>query len=206
LHPKKSHDSFAAPNSNLTKSTPMKKLNFLAICFFSVLSFSSCTKDIERNGAGTDSENQSNVTVSYSEWIPSSMLSWTDTTLGGDPAIHATFKAPVTESMINNNSILVYAKKTDSDEVSAFPAAIYDSNNDYDLLYATHDFNGIQIFHTRNTGGIYERPENNALRFRYILIEQQVADNGRPDAPQYSMHELQTMTYDEVLNALGIPE
>src|SRR5687768_15945985 len=187
----------------------MKKLNFLAICFLSVVSFSSCTKDVVTNGAGPVNENQSNITVSYSEWTPSSMLTWTDTTFDGNPAIHAPFQAPLTEAMINNNSILVYAKKIDNEGVSVFPATIYDSNNDYEVLHATHDISGIHVFHTKNTAGVYERPDNNTLRLRYILIEQPVAANGRPDvagAPQYSMAELQTMTYEEVLNALGIPE
>lgn len=187
----------------------MKKLNFLTLCFLSIISFSSCTKDAIVTDAGPDSENQSNITVSYSEWISSSILNWADTTIDGNPAIHATFSAPLTEAMINNNSVLVYAKKTDSEEASVFPATIYDSNNDYELLQATHDLSGIQIFHTKNTGGIYARPQNNTLRFRYILVEHKVADNARPDvneAPQYSMAELQTMAYEDVLNVLGIPE
>lgn len=187
----------------------MKQLNLLAICLLSVFSFSSCTKDVDRNQAGSANENPNNITVSYSEWIPSSMLTWTDTTVDGNPAIHATFYAPLTETMINNSSILVYARKMDSEETSVFPATIYDSDDNYELLHATNDLTGIQIFHTKNTGGMYERPENNTVRFRYILIEQPIAANGRPDmsgAPQYNMAELQTMRYEDVLSALGIPE
>lgn len=186
----------------------MKKLNFLAICFLSLLSFSSCTKDVNLNGAGPVAENQNNITVSYSEWIPSSMLVWADTTVDDNPTIYASIDAPITESMINNYSILVYARKSGSEETSVFPATIYDSNNDYELLHATYDMSGIQIFHTKNTGGVYARPENNTLRFRYILIERAVADNGRPDLsePEYSMTELQSMSYQEVLAALNIPE
>ena len=127
-------------------------------------------------------------------------------TLNPDPG--TAIDAPITESMINNYSILVYARKSGSEETSVFPATIYDSNNDYELLHATYDMSGIQIFHTKNTGGVYARPENNTLRFRYILIERAVADNGRPDLsePEYSMTELQSMSYQEVLAALNIPE
>lgn len=188
----------------------MKKLNFLAICLLSLISFSSCTKDVEtRTGTGSTGENQNNVAVTYSEWIPSSLLQWTDTTIDGNPAIHATFEAPLTENMIHNSTVLVYARKMNKAEASVFPAMIYDSNNDYESLYSVNDVHGIQIYHTKNISGVYQRPESNTMHFRYILIDQPVADNTRPDvagAPQYNMAELQTMSYGDVLNALGIPE
>ena len=187
----------------------MRKLNFLAICMFSVLAFTSCTKEAIQNNNTTPVENSSNVTVSASEWVPSSMLEWTETELDGAPAMQATFTAPLSEAMINNNTVLVYGRKINGETISVFPATIYDSNNDFEMLQAQNTADGIRIFHTKNVAGNYEMPETGTMQFRYILIEQPYPGNGRMDTqggPQYTMAELRNMSYYEAISALGITE
>src|SRR5687767_6937195 len=115
----------------------MSKLKFLAICMFSFIAFSSCTKEaIQNNNNTTPVYNSPAVTVSASSWMPSSMLVWQETEVDGIPAIEAMVSAQLTESMINNNTVLVYARKADNEAIAVFPATLYDSNNDYELLHS----------------------------------------------------------------------
>ena len=183
------------------------KLNFLAICMCSVIALSSCTKEAIRNH-GTAVQSPSSATISYSEWISGSHITWSDTNTDGYPALHATFHALLSENMVNNNSVLVYARKKDTQHTSVFPATFFSSNDHYEMLYSVNTMDGIQVYYTMNVNGEYEIPVTDNIEFRYILVEQPpVASNGRPDmsgVQQYSMDDLRSMTYEDAMLALGI--
>ncbi|HEX2630885.1 MAG TPA: hypothetical protein VHM26_17840 [Chitinophagaceae bacterium] len=137
--------------------------------------------------------------VIYSSWVTAS--TWADTTIGGTTsAIYRRTAAGVTQAVIDNGVVLVYAKLASANNSTVqLPYTVISatSNQFYNLLYpgAVHVVNS-----NLNGSNLTGASVNTTHQFRYVIIPGGVA-GGR----MASTHNLQSMSYDQVCALYNIP-
>jgi hypothetical protein len=189
----------------------MRKFIFLSLCFSAFTFFSSCTKEETYSPFVNQPPQEQPPTVIYSDWTEEYSLSWSDTLFGGEPFLRATWNVPeLTQSVIDNGAMLIYAKTNSDGTVRNFPAMIVDQNNtDYETYHNFATVNSFEIFHNKFANGAFEMPSvNNNISFRYVLLENAPPANARiatGSAAGFSIEDLRAMTYQDVAIILGLP-
>jgi len=188
----------------------MRKFSFLSLCFSALILISSCTKEKTPPPAANPPQEQPPV-VRYSEWTESSIMAWQDTLVSGEPSLRSVWDAPgLTQSVIDNGAVLVYARTNSDANVRIFPAMILDqSNSDYEMYQSFPAMESFELFHNKFVGGVFETPTiSNDVSFRYIFLENAPPANARiatGSAAGFTMDDLKAMTYHEVAIILSIP-
>ena len=152
------------------------KLNFLSLCFSALVLLASCTKEkMPAAGSNQNSSNYSNsVNVIASDWVSASLI-WSDAT--ADSSLRANWGAAVTQEMIDNGTVLIYAKDQSSGTVKPFPALFDLNDTEFDSYSSVVEPYSIQLVHSSFRNSQYITPvKNDNISFRYILIEN--ATNG----------------------------
>ncbi len=151
----------------------MRKFTFLSLCFSMLILISSCTKD-KAPPPVVDPPQEQPPIVFYSDWVEESSLSWSDTLVGSDPNLRTVWDAPgLTQSVIDNGAILVYARTNSDVNVRIFPAIIFDSNNsDFESYNNSPTVASFELWHNKSVGGVFEMPSvNSNIIFRCIFLE-----------------------------------
>ncbi len=185
------------------------KFAFLSLCFSVFILFSSCTKEKTFPPPGNPPQEQPPI-VMYSDWTEESTLSWSDTLVSADPYTRTVWSVPaLTQSMIDNGAVLIYARTNSDANVRIFPAVIFDQNNDFEIYSSFPVTESFELLHSKSVGGVFETPTvNSNISFRYILIENAPPANGRiatGSAAGFNMDDLKLMSYEDVAIILGIP-
>lgn len=184
----------------------MRKFSFLSLCFSAVILLASCTKEKALPPAGDPPP-----TVIYSNWTEESTMSWSDTLVASDPYTRTAWTVPVlTQSMIDNGAVLVYARTNSDANVRIFPATIFDQNNsDFEKYQSFPVSASFELLHSKSVGGVFETPTvNSNISFRYILLENAPPANARiatGSAAGFNMDDLKAMSYQDLAIILGIP-
>ena len=189
------------------------KLSFLSLCFSALILLASCTKEAvpPPTGSNTNDGTASLVHVTASEWSSASSMTWTDATATQDVFLHANWNvAELTQQVLDNGAVLVYAKTT-SDDVKMLPALFEQSDNSSSDIYRSVAAPQlIHLSHAKYKDGAYETPSATGdISFRFILIDNIQPANGyiaTYNGVKYSMDELKLMNYNDVATILGIAE
>ena len=184
----------------------MLKQSFLSLSVISILLLSGCTKADLNSSPGAGAPVANAYSVSYSNWNNDADLVWSDGATT-EPSRQSELIAPeLTQEMLDAGSIvLVYAKSNVDGTVQIMPAAYSDVNNNETNTYsATHVAGSISVSHTRTVNGLFEIPVDvNETSFRYIIVNPATPD---PNGRAYTADSFLYMSYQEVVNLLGIPE
>ncbi len=191
----------------------MRKFIFLFICFSAFTFFSSCTKEKTfQPVSGNQPPQEQPPVVTHSEWVEESSMSWSETFLSADPFLRAVWDVPgLTQSVIDNGAMLVYARTNSDATVRIFPAMIVDQNNtDFEMYQNFATVNSFELFHNKVANGVFEMPYiSNNVSFRYIFLENAPPANARiatGSAAGFSVDDLKAMPYADVCILLSIPE
>ncbi|MBD0284766.1 MAG: hypothetical protein ICV79_04995 [Flavisolibacter sp.] len=189
------------------------KLSFLSLCFSFMILLASCTKEsVPPPSSSYPNDYSSALSVTASNWTSVPSLTWSDASVSTDAFIHTSWDVPqLTQEMINNDAVLIYAKTMNGDAPKLLPAMFEKtSNSEFDLYRNELEPNVIKLSHTSYMGGTYVAPSaNNEVSFRYILINHIPPTNGRiitDSGLEYNLYDLKAMNYSEVVAILGITE
>lgn len=175
-----------------------------------MLVLSACTKENtlpDRNPAiPLENNKQDPYSSSYSNWTTDLSLSWNDGATT-DPSRQTEWAVPeLTQELLDAGSfVLIYAKSNVDGLVQTMPAQFSDVSSDEINSYSATSLPGaITVLHTRSLDGTYEIPNDaNEISFRYIIVNPNTPD---PNARQITMDDFLNMSYNDVVNILGIPE
>jgi len=185
----------------------MRKFSFLSICFSALILISSCTK--EKVPPPVNPPQEQPPTVRYSEWTESSTMAWQDTSVSGEPSLRSVWDVPgLTQSVIDNGALLVYARTNSDANVRIFPAIVF-NNSDFESYINLSSVGSFEMWHSKSVNGVFEMPSvSNDVSFRYIFFENAPPANARiatGSAAGLNMDDLKSMTYQDVAMLLGIP-
>jgi hypothetical protein len=212
----------------------MRKVNFLSLCLSVVILAASCTKEGPEgpvgpqgpqgangtNGANgstgsTGATGQTGATgtanVIFSNWVSGTAMTWADTTVTAIPYKVSTWDAPtLTQSVLDNGAILVYARTGADNAVYQMPAAIYSgtSSTEFDQFRSIAKAGALSLLHTKSVAGVFELPTAaSEVNFRFVFIPGGVSTGRLSSGPAagYNIEQLQTMSYAQVVNIFGIP-
>lgn len=193
----------------------MRRSIALVTCAASMFFLASCTKsDVPYNDSNYDQNYNpsSNATITYSEWIPASEMTWTDTTIDSELYIHSTWLAPeLTETVLQNAVLIVYAKTSADNTESALPHLIYAGNStNFDVYTPAHELGAFKLFHTKWANGVNEAPAvNGDVSFRYVIIQTAPAPDVLIDNTTmtiaYKLEQLPSLSYMEIVNMFNFP-
>ncbi|HVE60624.1 MAG TPA: hypothetical protein VNA26_02315 [Chitinophagaceae bacterium] len=188
----------------------MRKFSFVSLCFSALILISSCTKEKALPPTYYPPQEQPPV-VHYSDWTESSILAWQDTLVSGEPYLRSVWGVPgLSQTVIDNGAVLVYARTNADANVRVFPAMIYDGNSaDFEGYYHSPSVESFEMWHNKSVNGVFEAPTvSNDVSFRYVFLENAPPANARiatGSAAGFNMDDLRSMTYEEVAIILGIP-
>ncbi len=188
----------------------MRKFTFLSLCFSALILTSSCTKEKALPPAGNPPQKQP-PTIIYSEWTEETALSWSDTSVNGDPHLRSTWNVPgLTQTMIDNGAVLVFARNNSDASVKIFPAMMFaNNNNDFEMYQSSPATEAFEFLRSKTVNGVLETPGvNNTVSFRYILIDNAPPANARiatGSAAGFNMEALKSLDYSDLAILLGIP-
>lgn len=188
----------------------MRKFTFLSLCFSALILISSCTKEKTYPPVNNPPQEQP-PTVMYSDWTESSILSWQESLVSGEPNLRSVWDVPgLTQSVIDNGAMLVYARTNLDGNVRIFPATILDQNNsDFEMYYSSPTVGAFEMWHNKSVNGVFEIPTvSTDVSFRYIFLENAPPANARiatGSAAGFNMDDLRSMTYQDVAILLAIP-
>jgi hypothetical protein len=186
----------------------MRKLSFLALGFIAILSVVSCTKENFKEyvtPVGPEPHR-----FASSEWTMDGQLTWED---GPNSNKIASWNAePLSQEVIDNGGLLVYGKSNFDGSVNLLPSSFFITLNpdEFDLYECFPTAGSISLFHTKSVNGVFETPGDvNQLSFKYIIIDGPIVpSNGRTPTNgtnAFTVDDLRTLSYDEVISILGLP-
>ena len=189
------------------------KLNFLSLCFSALILLASCTKEYVTPPSGSNQNDYpAPVIVTASDWTSESSMTWSDATATSSVFTTTNWDAPeLTQEMVDNGAVLIYANTTSGDAPKLLPAMFErTSNSEYDEYRSVAEPRVIQLSHATYKDGDYATPiVNDDVSFRYILINNAPPANGRiitNNGVEYNLDELKLMSYSEVITILGIAQ
>ncbi len=189
------------------------KLSFLSLGFSSLILLASCTKEEAPPATGTNPDDYpTTVNVSTSDWTAASSMTWSDETVSSDGFATTNWVAPrLSQEMVDNGAVLIYAKTSSSDDAKLLPAMFQiTSDSEYDEYRGVAESKVIHLSHATYREGTYVTPSSNRdISFRYILIDNIPTTHGRfitSNGMEYSLTDLRLMSYTEVAFLLGITQ
>jgi hypothetical protein len=184
----------------------MKKLRSLTLCFAIAFLVTSCQKEVQpplQNDATP-------VRIISSNWVSAASMTWSDPTATPGAFVYANWNVPeLTQDILDNSAVLIFAKTGASKSERLFPARINGtSNSNFDLYRSIAGQQSIELSHTKFSDGTYTAPTaNSAVSFRYILLKNVPPANARIATGSMAGHnldELKRMDYDAITALLGI--
>ncbi len=148
--------------------------------------------------------------VVASAWTSEVSMAWSDTTTASHPHKYFSWDAPeLTEDIMHNGAVLVYAKIRLEDSEVLMPATFYYTTGvDYDTYECTPTMASLHLVHSKFVGGAFEQPDvRDDISFRYILLQGVPHPDGRTETGKiggYTVEELRAMSYNELISLFKI--
>lgn len=207
----------------------MKKISFVhAIFVVAVILFTSCKGDQGPVGpagpAGPSGNNgpagpqgpAGTANVIYSSWFGPSFnggSAWIGSTFAGLQTNYINYaSASLTQAIIDQGAILVYANLQsyanlgNGNSITQLPFTHMNTGNHVETWSHNMTAGNVRI-NFQTTVGWTPAQMSTSYRFRYIFIPGAVAGRiSAGPAAGYSVDQLKTMSYQQVINLLSIPE
>jgi hypothetical protein len=198
------------------------KFNSLSLCLSAFILLASCTKE-KLPAPGIDQSGNTSAPSAFivaSPWVSESLI-WSEDPADSDNSLKAIFGSNLTQEMLDNGVVLIYAKDQSSGAVNSFPALFDLNDTEYDSYSCEVEPNAIKLAHSCYRSGQFITPvKNDNVSFRYIFVGNTTnvghytnATSGTHDAvvevetsggTRILLKDLKHMDYNFVVSLLGI--
>ena len=198
------------------------KFNSLSLCLSAFILLASCTKE-KLPAPGIDQSVNTSApptVIVASDWVSGSLV-WSEDPADSDNSLKAIFGADLTQEMLDNGVVLIYAKDQPSGIVNSFPARFDLNDTEYDSYSCEVEPKAIKLAHKCYRSGQFITPvKNDNVSFRYIFVGNTTnvgyftnAASGTHDAvvetetgggTKILLEDLKHMDYNFVVSLLGI--
>ncbi|HVG40349.1 MAG TPA: hypothetical protein VM888_01965 [Chitinophagaceae bacterium] len=187
----------------------MRKFSFLSLCLSVIILATSCSKEAIPANQGSTApigNEGTSTSIVYSDWTLASDMTWNDTTVNADPFKAATWTAPeLTQSMLENKTILIFARTEHDQAVYQMPAEIYaqGSTSEFEQFQSVINGETLTVLHTKSVDGVFEVPSiTTNVSFRVVVVPDEMVNGS---ANSFYADQLKTMSYEQVANLFAIP-
>lgn len=187
----------------------MKKVRLLVLTIVTLILVQSCSKEGPAGPAGAQGPqgpqgpqggqgNTGTANVTYSPWF--NPVTWTNS--GTANVYYNKTAAGITQAIVDQGVVLAYVKFTeDAGLVRSLPAVTFSGQVIWTYLISP----GLIRFNVNPTSGTGGFSPSFTMQFRYVIIPGGVA-GGRMSSKPYTLQQLQSMTYEQVMELYHIPE